>query len=338
MKIAIHHRSGSFSHSWIEYCREQGIDYKLVNCYDTDIVRDTEDCHILLWHFHQAHEKDVLCAKQILFSLQAAGKIVYPDFNTNWHFDDKVAQKYLLESISADMVKSYVFYDKSTAKEWALNTSYPKVFKLRKGASSSSVRLVKSKSEAFKLIYKAFNKGFRHYEPATSLKERWRKYRLNISGIKDVLKGIMRFGYTTDFDRFIAKEKGYVYFQDFIPDNKSDLRVIVINNRAFAIRRLVRENDFRASGSGLNQYDKELIPEKAIDLSFKLAEKIGAQSLAVDLILHGSEHKIIEISYGYLQEVYTECAGYWDRNLKWHECSFDPQKWIIEALIDEYRE
>jgi hypothetical protein len=38
MKIAIHHKSGSFSERWIEYCKEKDIPYMLVNCYDTDII------------------------------------------------------------------------------------------------------------------------------------------------------------------------------------------------------------------------------------------------------------------------------------------------------------
>ena len=38
MKIAIHHRPGSFSDRWIEYCEKEGIEYKIVNCYDNDIV------------------------------------------------------------------------------------------------------------------------------------------------------------------------------------------------------------------------------------------------------------------------------------------------------------
>jgi len=33
MKIAIHHSKDDFSSKWIAYCREQKIDYKIVNCF-----------------------------------------------------------------------------------------------------------------------------------------------------------------------------------------------------------------------------------------------------------------------------------------------------------------
>ncbi len=57
-----------------------------------------------------------------------------------------MAQKYLLESIAAPLVDSYVFYSKKEAIKWVEETSYPKVFKLAGGASSSNVRALFRKS------------------------------------------------------------------------------------------------------------------------------------------------------------------------------------------------
>src|SRR5690606_25942573 len=145
MKIAIHHRPGSFSDRWIEYCKQQGIEYKIVNCYDSNIIEQLKDCDALMWHHHHGNVKDVIAADKILFALEHAGVKVFPDFKTSWHFDDKVAQKYLLEAIGAPMVPSYVFYDKKEAIEWANKTTYPKVFKLKGGAGSANVKLVRTK-------------------------------------------------------------------------------------------------------------------------------------------------------------------------------------------------
>ena len=43
MKIAIHHRPGSFSDRWIEYCEQQGVDYKIVNAYEGGMIRFSLD-------------------------------------------------------------------------------------------------------------------------------------------------------------------------------------------------------------------------------------------------------------------------------------------------------
>ena len=118
MKIAIHSHPGSFSERWIEYCKQKGIDYKTVNAYDSDIVEQVKDCDAFMWHHNHADYRDVLFAKQLIYSLEAKGIKCFPNFHTTWHFDDKVGQKYLLEAIGAPLVPSYVFYSKIEALNW----------------------------------------------------------------------------------------------------------------------------------------------------------------------------------------------------------------------------
>ncbi|REL23989.1 hypothetical protein DYD21_20335 [Rhodohalobacter sp. SW132] len=335
--IAIHHKEEGFSPDWIHYCERSGIPYKRVNCYDSDIVKQLEDCDALMWHFHHASPKDILFAKELIYSLETAGKVVFPNFHTAWHFDDKVGQRYLLEAIDAPIVPSYVFYEKEKALEWSSKTEYPKVFKLRRGSGSSHVRLVEDERMAKKLIRQAFGKGFSQYNPAPNLKERWRKYKAGLIPFSSVLKGVLRFGYTTEFDRVAGNEKGYAYFQDFVPGNRSDIRIVIIHNRAFAIKRMVRENDFRASGSGFIKYEKENFDEDTVRLSFKIAEKLKSQSLAIDYLYDNGDPKIVEISYGYSKEVYQPCTGYWDRQLNWVQGPFNPQEWMVDSVLKEIR-
>src|SRR5690554_1574602 len=171
MKIAIHHRAGSFSDRWIAYCKKQKIPYKIVNAFDSNIIEQVRDCDVFMWHHHHAEFKDVLTAKRILFALEHASIRVFPDFKTAWHFDDKVAQKYLLEAICAPLVPSYIFYDKNEALEWAINTNYPKVFKLKGGAGAANVKLVKTEREVRKLINKAFGRGFAQFDRLGNLKD-----------------------------------------------------------------------------------------------------------------------------------------------------------------------
>ena len=148
MKIAIHKGESDFSDRWIKYCEIHDIEYKLVDAFSNDIIGNLKDCSVFMWHHHHGKYKDVLVAKKILFSLQQAGLKVFPDFNTGWHFDDKVAQKYLLEAINIPSVNSYVFYNKDHALCWAHKTIYPKVFKLKGGAGATNVKLVKNKKQA----------------------------------------------------------------------------------------------------------------------------------------------------------------------------------------------
>lgn len=333
MKIAIHNNQGGFTPRWIAYCQANGIDYKLVNCYQSDIMAKLKDCDALMWHFSQNSPKDFLFAKQLIYTLDAAGKKVFPDFHTAWHFDDKVGQKYLLEAIGAPLAPTWVFYDKQQALNWAKTTDFPKVFKLRGGAGSQNVQLVHSLKDAKQLIRKAFGCGFPVYDALGSLKERWRKFRLGKGNVKDLLKGMVRFVVPPPYARVKAREKGYVYFQEFIPNNDHDIRIVVIGDKAFAIKRMVRKNDFRASGGGEILYEKHLFNERDIKLAFEVHEKMKSQSTALDLVYDKGEPKIVEISYGFSPEGYDPCPGYWDRELNWHEGKFDPYGWMVENLV-----
>ncbi|MDN3658891.1 hypothetical protein QWZ08_24825 [Ferruginibacter paludis] len=335
MKIAIHHTKGTFSVRWIAYCEKNGIPYKIVDCYKTDIIQQLEDCTALMWHFHHAGARSVLFAKQLMYSVAISGKKVFPGFSSAWHFDDKVGQKYLLEALGVPFVATYVFYSKKEAIEWINNTSFPKVFKLRGGAGSVNVRLVNSKREAIRLVNKSFGRGFGQYQGWSNFKERLRKYRNGKTSFIDLCKGVARIFYKPAFDKIAGRERGYIYFQDFIENNDSDIRIIVIDGKAFAVKRVVRKNDFRASGSGVALYDKNLFDLGSVKLAMNISSRLNAQCVAYDFVYKNGRPLILEISYGFAIEFYDPCEGYWDKELNWHEGQFVPQNWMVDMMLDE---
>ena len=338
MKIAIHKSSWGFSRYWISYCEKNNIEYKIVNCYDTGIVQQLSDCDALMWHFHHLIVKDYLFAKQLLFSVQQSGKLVFPDFNTAWHFDDKLGQKYLLESVGAPMAATWAFYDKRVALSWVANTDFPKVFKLRGGAGSTNVKLVKNREQAIRLINKAFGRGIPKYSKTGELKEQITRFAFKRKSLIDFAKSIIRFFTSTEYARATGNDKGYILFQEFIKNNKHDIRVVVIGNKAFAIKRLVRENDFRASGSGFIIYDKSEFDESYIRIAFDVADRLNTQCVAYDFVVDESQNPlIVEINYGFAIEGYFPCPGYWDKNLIWHEEKFNAAEWMIEEIINAYK-
>ncbi|HEY5370810.1 MAG TPA: hypothetical protein VIJ75_17630 [Hanamia sp.] len=338
MKIAIHDTPGSFSDRWITYCLENRIDFKNVNCYDSDIINQLDDCDGLMWNWNQNDYKAALFARQLAVSLEKKGIKVFPDTNTSWHFDDKVGQKYLLEAVGAPFVKSYVFYSAEEALDWIENTSFPKVFKLRGGAGSINVSLIKTKKKAKYLVKKAFTKGFLPINRLSSLKDRFwiLKRDKNLAAVKKVIGGFGRLFIPMEIERFSHSQKGYIYFQDFIAGNDFDTRLVVIGNRCIAIRRYCRKGDFRASGSGLFEHDPKLFDRIAIQYAFETARKLKAQSVAFDFVILNNEPKIVEISYCYtMGPAYDDCPGYWDSNLIWHDQIVNPQYFIIEDFLKQ---
>ncbi|MFW6275045.1 MAG: ATP-grasp domain-containing protein [bacterium] len=339
IRIAIHRRNGSYSERWTQYCENNGIPFKHVNCYDTDIINQLQGCDGLMWHWATSDYKAALAARQIILSLEKAKIKVFPDSNTSWHYDDKVGQKYLLEAIDAPLVKSYVFYSKQDAVKWINITKFPIVFKLRNGGGAYNVKLVKDKHAAKQLINKAFGTGFSRADPYSRLKERIRilKRDKSFKAAKLVVYGIARLFIKKENEKLRNKEKGYIYFQDFIPDNTYDTRIVVIGNRCFGARRFCRPQDFRASGSGLFTYKPELIDKKMIKTAFDVTEKIGAQSLAFDFIIDKDTPRIVEISYCFAIECCDDAPGFWDRNLTWHSGEVNLQYYMIEDFISSLK-
>jgi len=128
-------------------------------------------------------------------------------------------------------------------------------------------------------------------------------------------------------------DRNYAYFQEFISDNDSDIRVVVIGKRAFAIKRMVREGDFRASGSGNIIYSPGEIPLECLRLAFELSARLDFQCAAYDFVFHNCKPLLIEVSYGFNQNGYLDCPGYWDDELNWYEGMFCPEWFMIEDTL-----
>lgn len=342
-KIAIVARQFSFSKRWIEYCEEKSIPYKIVNCYESDIMSQLASVDALLWHWNHALPQDVLIARNVIYAAESMGLRVFPDTATCWSFDDKLAQKYLLESVGAPLVPAYVFFDSPSATNWIDQTSFPKVFKLRKGAGSKNVRLVRDAREARALVKQAFGEGFKpmgkfvrdmvEVQKRRSWVERLALIR-KIKRVPTVLLKVHRI------NKQMGRECGYVYFQDFIPDNKFDTRITVIAGRyAFGFTRNVRENDFRASGSGSIDYNLDRINLNCVSIAFKVAKKLGAQSIAFDFVADAAGKPwITEISYCYLDTAVYRCAGHWDQQLRWHQGHLWPQDLILDDILQQLQQ
>lgn len=341
MKLAIHDTNikGFFSKRWIAYCEKNQIPYKVVNCYSNDIISELNDCDGLLWHFSQGIAKDYLVANNLISSLEVAGKKTFPNLNSCWHFDDKVAQKYLLEAINAPLIKSWVFYDREEALKWIEICTFPKVFKLKGGAGSANVKLVKNTKQAKHLVLKSFGKGFRQFNRFELFFYELKKWKTQKSTIKNVFLSFLKIFKNSDYEKVRGKEKGYAYFQEFLPYNDSDIRIVVIGKRAFGIKRMVRKNDFRASGSGNIIYDKKQIDVNCVKIAFETTKKLKANCLAFDFLFDTNGKPLIaEISFGFVQEGYDNCKGYWDDCLRWYEGSFIPQGWMVEDMVTSIRQ
>ncbi len=336
--IAIHHRENSFSNKWIEYCKNNNLDYKIVNGFSNSITQELKECSSFLWHWHHGNHDECLAAKYVIYAAENMGLKTYPNSSTCLTFDNKLAQKYQLESIKAPLIPTYIFYNYKDALNWAKNTTWPKVFKLSRGAGSRNVHLVNNYTQAKKFINRAFTTGFKPASGQTRdalirLRSTSDRRRVDWAGKLKRLPATLEK--IRNRNRTLGKDISYIYFQELIPNNKFDIRIIVIGDRAFGLIRNVRKNDFRASGSGNLNFDKNCIPVQCIKIAFNVSAKLNTQSIAFDFVINSHQNPlIVEISYCFPPDFVKNCDGYWDKNLNWHSCDIWPEILILEDLIE----
>lgn len=288
------------------------------------------DLFIYSWiHFDAYKDR----AKAILPVIEQDYKIkTFPNQDTCWHYDDKIRQFYRLKAHGFPVVDSWVFWEKKEALHFIKHAEYPLVFKLKGGAGSSSVVLIKNQSQAKKLVNRMFGKGIltgkvpdsnsvriKYFNPYKELRRTAKRFKRRWEGI--------------DPYPYWHRHKNYVYFQKFLPGNDHDTRVTTIGNRGFAFRRFVRKNDFRASGSDNWSLDRSKLNYDLVKLGLEISKQMNFQAMAYDFIYdEKGQARIVEISYTYGD--YPEFStGFLDEDLKWHDGSYWTQYLeLVDAL------
>jgi glutathione synthase/RimK-type ligase-like ATP-grasp enzyme len=347
MKIAILYdeseklHTTNWSLAWKEYCEINDIFYKVVNPYKIGVIKQLIEFDVILWHYSNYSFKDMLMARNILNTLEDQGKMVFPSFKDAWHFDDKLAETYLLESINAPIPKSFYYYSLDDLNNAIKNDeiSYPIIAKLRNGSGSHNVSKIDSADELRKYGRKMFSSGL---SSAPSLLY---KASSNIKSSKSLGTFIKRAKRIPEFLRSLSNakkfniERGYVYLQEFIPNEGYDLKIVVVGDKLSYIGRNIREGEFRASGGGDLFYDRTRITKDVIESAFKTSDDLGFQCMGYDYVVNVNEKKgiIIEISYGFSHHALLAANGFFDREGNWHDEPMNVPHDIIERMMERLK-
>ncbi len=315
----------------LEEKKDQGIplQVKTVNLEAHDWLEQIGDADLILWKPNYMGIKSASFFKEKIYFLQyIADKVVMPNFETIWHFDSKIAQSYLFSHYKIKSPHTVVSMDYSDAVKVCAESKLPLVFKLSYGAGSKNVQIINDQSKAQKLLRKIFSVPVYDDE----------KRRLS-SGAKVMLHHFWKkWLWHRTIRRLYEKYENVAasYCQEFIPGNTADLRITVIGDRfAFGFWRNNRPGDFRASGSGLVDYERS-IPEEAVNYCIELNRKMNFDSMCYDLLFNEDGFVITEMSYGYKAEAIYDALGYYllqDGSLTFHKGHVWPQQlWVDWAL------
>ena len=98
--------------------------------------------------------------------------------------------------------------------------------------------------------------------------------------------------------------------QNFIPGLKNDWKVLVYGDKLYTLNRSTRKNDFRASGSGLFNYERTL-PEGLLDFADEVVKSFNLPQLSLDIAFNGKEFILIELQALYFGTKTIEYAPFY---------------------------
>jgi hypothetical protein len=123
---------------------------------------------------------------------------------------------------------------------------------------------------------------------------------------------------SSEYNIYSYRHKGFslAVTQNFIKDLSCDYKVLVFGSKFFVLRRDVRKNDFRASGSGKLKFEQ--VPHIVLDFAKQIFEQLDEPYASLDIAV--SEDKAHLIEYQILNfGPYTlhNSPGYYEYNEKW---------------------
>lgn len=340
MLVAIHKdrydRFDPFCEIYEKILAYNGMQSIRVDINDADFWEKVKHSDLFIYRWIQ-YDDHIQIAKNIMPVIENELHIkCHPDQATTWHYDDKIKQYYLLTAHGYPFIDTYVFYDKKKALKWLSEVKeFPLVFKLKGGAASHGVLMAKDRAAARRLINKMFGKGIKSDNLGHTGSTWVKDFKLK-TFIKHTGGNLFRRLRGEDAEPYWEINKNYVLFQKFLPKNTFDTRILVIGGRALGFRRMVRKNDFRASGSGLIDHSHEPIDLRCVALALKVSEEMKFQSMAYDFLYDTEGNPLIaEISYTSIDRVVFKCEGYWDKDLKFHEGHYWMQYLHLMDLLND---
>lgn len=337
MKIVIGHdlierhtdgQPQSFSAMWKAYAEELGIEAVVVDPLCPGALDRIAGADGFLWRYNFKLPWTDAAPRLMRVVEDEFGIPVWPARVLRDTFENKIAQAYLLDALDIPHPKTWVFWRRADAMAALDELPYPLVAKLSRGVKSDGVAMVRNRAEAELLVRQMFSFGTGSLDFL-----RVRRHRL-LGTYTPMLRAMRRGGLRGNL------EQGYVFLQEFIPGNSFDTRLVVQGDRAFGSRRLIHEGDFRASGSGLSDFDAAAINPEAVALAFRLADAMGVRSLVVDVMERDGTPVMGEYSYTMAAHVVRQFQGHWRRDqggISRSDMSVDWPRLVFDDFLADVR-
>lgn len=303
----------------IEKFRELGIEverYEFHQIANGEVKLENET---ILYTFSQ-RENYRQYVKDVIFHLSKNNRII-PSYDLllcheNKGYQELYKKRLGIRSLDAKYYTSAdeVDYDK---------IDYPIVLKTCDGSNGKGVFLAKSKSELEKHL-KDLRYGLDFFKRTDLLR---RKY-LRKKKFENYPDHSNKKDYE-DYKKYIIKEKNFI-LQQFIPNLQFDYRVLILFDKYYVTKRLVKKNSFKASGSKLFTFDKTP-DQNLLNYAKEIYSKFDTPFLSIDILFDGENYYLCEyqaLHFGI--NVFVKSEGYFSLDNEWKFIEEKPD--IIDSI------
>ena len=226
--------------------------------------------HIIVYTSHQQLEYKKYI-EDIMYVLKDYN-IIIPHYESLLAHENKEFQELQRKQLKLDNLKSWIISDSLEIEK--INIEYPIVIKRPYSCSSRGVYLAHNKSELINIIKQNFIKKDLEY------------YILNV---KKIFKRMLKHN-TTNWT--ISKINDYKYskfiLQQFIPNLDGDFKILIYGEKYFSLKRGLKKGDFKASGSGIHDFDYET-PVEVLNFAKECFEKLNIPFAGFDIAIDNSK-------------------------------------------------
>jgi glutathione synthase/RimK-type ligase-like ATP-grasp enzyme len=263
------------------------------------------------WVLYQSVEDPGLRYKNyiedVVLALQIQGAKLIPDFKYFRAHHNKVFMELLrdlsyVKEIKNISTKSFGSFEDYKESNFSISTE-TFIIKPSAGAGSSSIKLLRSKKDKRDIPY-SISRTFT-----------LDNFKLFLSKIRT---GKSFVPMSNNRNKFII--------QNFISDLKGDYRIIIYGDKYYSVFRSNRKNDFRASGSGIVDYEP-ILPDGILDFAENIYKQFNTPYMTMDIGYKNEDFYLFEFQCISFKPIFFERSQFYhkkDSNKSWKKVFEEP--------------
>jgi len=263
--------------------REHGLDIEKYSFQEVINQEKLFKDSIIFYAFSQKQNRREYI-KDIIRYLDDGSNILIPGYDLLLCHENKGFQELYKKRIKLNSLKSYYLTDDKDLPDYPIN--FPVVLKTVDTSNGKGVFLAKSNNELINIIQRLERQNI-----LTRLDLMRRKYFRRKKSYKEYPDYSNRKDYY-QYKDYILKEKNFI-LQEFVPNLTYDYRVLILYDKYYVMKRYTKKNDFRASGTKIQEYDIE-IDYSLLDYARKVYEKFDTPFLSLDIGIHQHSYCLFE--------------------------------------------